>query len=125
MNGQGTLTVPNVFEYAGDFIDDKMNGKGTITFPNGEKYVGELKDATLKGGTLTHPNGEYVGEFKHYLPDGRGTLTHPNGQKYAGEFENGKKNGHATYYAADGSVTLRGIWEDDYFIKRDFGIDGE
>ena len=47
-NGQGTLTLPNGFNYVGEWKDGKKNGQGTVTNSDGEKYVGEFNHAKLK-----------------------------------------------------------------------------
>ena len=66
-NGQGTLTLPNGFNFVGEWRDGLINGQRTLTLPNGSKYVGEWKDGEKNGqGTVTNSDGEkYVGEFNH------------------------------------------------------------
>ena len=119
----GTYTYTNGDKYVGEFKNGKRHGQGTLTYPDGDKYVGEYKDNKRHGqGTYTYgPNSEwagdkYVGEWKDNIPHGQGTLTLANGGKSVGAWENGKLNGYAIIYYADGSIWQEGIFKDGKFL---------
>ena len=122
-NGQGTYTYANGEKYVGENKDNKANGQGKLTLANGDKYVGEFKDDKRNGqGTYTFGDGQwkgdkYVGEFKDNKHDGEGTYTYANGGKYVGEFKDNIRHGEGVEYAANGSITLSGIWANDELIK--------
>ena len=53
-NGEGKLTLPNVFIYIGMFKDGKFHGSGEFTYANGNKYVGSFENNMFSGqGTMT------------------------------------------------------------------------
>ena len=122
-NCQGTFTWPTGDNYVGEWRDGLINGQGTFTWPDGTKYVGEWKDGKKTGqGTLTYGDGQwkgdkYVGEFKDDKIDGQGTYTYANGGKYVGEFKDNIRHGEGVEYAANGSITLSGIWSNDKLIR--------
>ncbi len=64
-------------------------------------------------------NGEiYDGEFRDGVRHGSGTLTFEDGKKWVGYFRNGKLNGAASKYSAQGTVEKEGIFKDnEYFAS--------
>ena len=64
-HGQGTLIVSDVFEYKGEFSEDKMEGVGSIISNNGEIYSGQWFDSQKHGqDTYVWPDGkEFKGEW--------------------------------------------------------------
>ena len=99
-DGFGTLTLPDVYIYVGEFKGGKYNGQGALTFGlesdwGGDKYVGEFKDDDFYG---------------------QGTYTYADGDKYVGEWKDDKKHGQGTFTAADGSVQS-GLWKDGEFVE--------
>jgi hypothetical protein len=39
-HGSGKISFPNVCDFDGQWVNDKMNGKGTIIYSKGDKYTG-------------------------------------------------------------------------------------
>jgi hypothetical protein len=132
-NGQGIYTYSTGEIYVGEWKDSKSHGQGTI-FMNrlsndGEKttdkYVGEFQNGKRNGqGRYTYADGSIeVGEFKDDMLNGLGVhifgeTTEWAGDIYVGELQNGKRNGHGTYWRSDGT-TMEGIWKDDECISGD------
>ncbi len=65
IDGKGSLIIPFMGRYRGDFEDGKFNGEGVLYFLTGERYEGEFKDGEAEGkGTLFFKNGDkYEGYF--------------------------------------------------------------
>ena len=116
-NGQGTIKLADGDKYVGEFKDNKFSGSGTYYVRNDNKYVGQFKIGKTNGqGTYTFGEGplkgaKYVGEFNDGKYNGQGTFTFPNGNKYVGDYKDGLPNGPGIEYAADGSITAQGIYE--------------
>jgi clan AA aspartic protease (TIGR02281 family) len=116
-NGKGTIKLADGDKYVGEFKDNKFSGSGTYYVRNGDKYVGQFKFGKQNGqGTFTYGEGQrkganYIGEFSDGKYNGQGTFTFPNGSKYVGEYKDGLPNGSGIEYAADGSITAQGIYE--------------
>ena len=124
-HGQGTYIYTNGEKYVGEYKDNVRHGQGTNTWgegPNkGGKYVGEWKDDKRNGqGTNTWGEGpnkgeKFIGEWKDDKMHGQGTYSWTDGTRDVGEFKNGKLNGYAITYNADGTILKEGIFKDDVF----------
>ncbi len=92
---------------------------GTFNYSDGAKYVGEFKDNKRNGqGTFTYADGaKYIGDYKDNKRNGQGTFTHPDGAKYVGEWTDEKRDGYGAMYASNGTVTNKGIWANDKFVR--------
>ena len=68
-HGKGTLIYPDLYQYEGEWKDNKFNGKGTKKNSDGSIYEGEFKDGKKhKQGTLILNNGDrYEGNFEILL----------------------------------------------------------
>ena len=123
--GRGTYTYANGEKYVGEYKDNVRHGQGTNTWgegPNkGGKYVGEWKDDKRNGqGTNTWGEGpnkgeKFIGEWKDDKMHGQGTYSWTDGTRDVGEFKNGKLNGYAITYNADGTILKEGIFKDASF----------
>ena len=49
--------------------------------------------------------------------DGKGTYTYTDGARYVGDWKAGKQHGEGTLYNPDGSVKIKGRWENGNFIE--------
>ncbi len=92
--------------YVGTFVSGKQEGKGTYTLPNGFEYSGEWVGGEIKGlGRARYPNGSvYEGEFTKGLPNGRGKITFADGGSYEGKWQSGKRTGEGVARYANGAV---------------------
>jgi len=108
-NCYGSESVPNGYNYTGDYLNGKRHGYGVmdVTFRKnrGDRYVGEFKSDKYHGqGTYfyvannTNKGDKYVGEYKEGNKHGQGTYTWANGDKYVGESKDSMQNGLGTYY---------------------------
>ncbi len=57
-------------------------------------------------------DGRYEGNWENGKRNGHGTYFFNNGNKYEGNWVNDKKNGHGTFYFNDGNK-YEGNWEND------------
>jgi len=110
-------------KYIGEYKDGKKNGHGTYTFSDGDKYIGEFKDNKKHGlGTYFYglkskwAGDKYIGKYKNDVMHGQGTYMFRSGAKDLGEFKNGKLNGFAIRYGANGNTLKEGIWKNDKFL---------
>jgi hypothetical protein len=110
--------------YEGMIKNDEWHGQGTYYYSNGDKYVGEFKEGKAEGlGTFfyladnVHKGDKYVGQYQNDERHGQGTYYFADGRIEKGDFKNGKLNGYAISYNADGSVDKQGIWKDDEFLS--------
>nr|WP_260075736.1 hypothetical protein [Phaeobacter inhibens] len=83
-HGTGTYTLPNGYEYTGDWVDGEVRGRGVARFPNGSVYEGE---------------------FAKGKPEGAGKITFADGGTYEGEWSDGVINGQGIAVYANGAVT--------------------
>ena len=115
--GSGRWTLPNGFQYDGQWKAGKFAGHGVATWFSGEKYDGEWQAGQQTGhGIWTLPNGEkYDGEWKEDRREGHGVYTWPTGEKYDGEWRAGQQNGHGAQTLPDGTV-LTGEWKANEFM---------
>ena len=60
---------------------------------------------------------KYTGEFNDGKSNGHGTYFYADGSKWIGEWKNDRKNGFGTKYAADGTVLKSGNWVDDEYVE--------
>jgi hypothetical protein len=84
-NGEGKLTLPNVFIYIGMFKDGKFHGSGEFTYANGNKYVGSFENNMFSGqGTMTSnfDDQNHISEgffSEDMLLEGTKTINYNNG----------------------------------------------
>ena len=91
--GNGNLfSKDNLFNYDGDWKNDKYDGFGAL-FDHGEKYTGDFKEGKFHGiGNLYKVNGDiYEGEFFEGNIK-KGKIAYKNGDIFKGKFEDGKKS---------------------------------
>eukprot|EP01102_Stenamoeba_stenopodia_P016630 TRINITY_DN5830_c0_g4_i1.p1 TRINITY_DN5830_c0_g4~~TRINITY_DN5830_c0_g4_i1.p1 ORF type:complete len:240 (-),score=21.01 TRINITY_DN5830_c0_g4_i1:389-1108(-) len=117
-HGQGVCTVhANGFQYAGDWVNDRIV-RGTLVFREaGEKawctFEGAFENSSPMHGKLTYPNGNvYEGGFKARSPDGKGTMKYSNGGVYEGHFWLGMRDGKGTMLYPNGEVQHRRFHKD-------------
>ena len=105
-------------KYAGEFANGRQNGYGTYTYVKVGVYVGQFKHAKKNGhGTFIFVTGDkYVGEYKDDERNGQGTVTLANGEKYVGEFKDGKYNGQGIFTLLSGGKK-EGIFENGEFVR--------
>lgn len=126
--GKGILTLKDVFQYDGQFINDEMTGHGTKVWyannlhSNGE-YVGSFINGEYEGAgewwqsydkyeeeeEEIRDNNEqkierYIGEFHANKRHGNGTLFFINGDTYTGTFQQHQFHGVGQYTWKNGSV---------------------
>ena len=123
ITGEGIEKIQNengITIYNGNFIKGKKNGKGKLTLPNGFEYYGDFNDDLLEGNGIFKWNEDkyYNGQWKKNCIEGYGILNE-NSKKYFGYFKNDKKNGIGGYYYKDNNAIVIGNWFND---KLDNGI---
>lgn len=127
-HGTGTYTLPNGYEYTGDWVAGQINGTGRAKFPDGSVYVGTFakgkphgqgqitfadggiykgawQDGKISGqGQAAYADGStYVGGFREAQNHGKGRLTRSDGYVYDGDWIDGKATGSADIKYADGA----------------------
>mgnify|MGYP001266252789 CR=1 FL=1 len=109
----------NEIYYLGETNEGKANGFGAGLWKKGGHYNGMWKDNLRDGeGTYFWADGEhYEGEFKSDKRNGKGKYTWKNGIYYIGEWKEDKRHGAGVLYEKNGVVRLRGVWENDQFLK--------
>jgi len=141
-DGMGTLVEKNGKCYSGDWKYDCRDGEGIETFPDGELYTGQfLKDYRHGKGSLSHngivmegewdksipvhlydwsisyPDGrKYLGHVMDKHPHGVGKMSYIDYSLYTGHWCDGKRHGSGQLKLSSGKI-IRGIWENDEFIK--------
>lgn len=113
LEGVGTLKVPSVGNYVGDFSDSKKNGSGVFTWEDGTVYSGEWKNDEMCGqGTYQTADGiTYSGTFQENA-FWNGTCSFSNS---TGSYELSYKSGvvdRAVIVFSDGT-TYEGEYTDD------------
>ena len=112
VNGKGTKVNPDGDTVTGNFINGKLNGYGRHVRFGIFEYKGEWKDDKHEGqGTVTNKMWHYTGGFKNNYPDGIGTLEWKNGKKFIGEFKDGYYYKGAEYQ--DSILLHDGYWYTD------------
>ncbi|GCA62500.1 hypothetical protein KIPB_003934, partial [Kipferlia bialata] len=91
-NGAGTLTMPDVGEVRGFFVDGEIYGHATVNHPDGLVYEGDV-----------------VNSKRH----GWGKMTLPHGSVLEADWVDGRVSGRPIYTTPDGRVT-EGYTEDGY-----------
>jgi hypothetical protein len=109
----------NEIYYLGDTSEGKANGLGAGLWKKGGHYNGMWKENLRDGkGTYFWADGEhYEGEFRSDKRDGKGKYTWKNGIFYIGEWKEDKRHGTGVLYEKNGAVRLKGVWENDQFLK--------
>ena len=94
-HGTGTYTLPNGYEYSGEWVDGEIKGSGTARFPNGSIYEGSFAKGKPDGiGKITFADGgTYEGEWQGGAIMGQGIAIYANGVRYEGAFRNAKRHG--------------------------------
>ncbi len=88
-----------------------------LLHPINDSYEGGCKKGFAHGKGIAKGKDLYEGKFKMGLPHGIGKYTWANGNTYTGGWKKGKMNGVGTYYSASNGEDLKGIWEENEFIK--------
>lgn len=104
--------------YEGEWLEGKMQGKGTMTWRISgvsEQYVGFWKDNQPHGaGTHTWHSCDITDPVAMHTLSNRPTPLNQQQQlnnRYEGQWALGKRNGHGTFYYANGAY-YRGEWKD-------------
>jgi len=90
----GTVTIPGLGKYKGEFDNLEFNGKGVMEYENGDVY-----------------NGDWENNERH----GYGTMTYADGTEYDGGWIAGKRHGEAT--VTKNGVGRREVWDTDAFVR--------
>ena len=111
---EGSLIIPGIGSYTGNFENRKRNGYGQFFWEDGASYAGSWKDDKMNGeGKLTLADGTvYTGTFSANNLNGDVTINFSNNDNYTGSVQNYKKTGKGIYTWADGAV-YDGQWFDD------------
>ena len=69
MSGQGKLIIKkrdrNLYQYDGNFVDNKKDGYGEITYSDGKSYKGQFKNDKRHGtGSLVTNSTNYTGQWE-------------------------------------------------------------
>ena len=106
-HGTGTYTLPNGYEYKGEWVDGEISGTGVAHFPNGSVYEGTFAKGKPQGtGKIIFADGgTYEGEWDDGTINGSGVAVYSNGVRYEGEFRTAQHHGKGTMHNPDG---LRG-----------------
>lgn len=60
-HGTGTYTLPNGYQYSGEWVDGEVRGRGVARFPNGSVYEGEFAKGKPEGaGKITFADGGHL-----------------------------------------------------------------
>ena len=99
-HGTGTYTLPNGYEYVGDWVEGEIRGKGVARFPNGSVYEGEFTKGKPNGiGKIVFTDGgTYEGSWEDGKITGQGLAIYANGVRYEGGF----LKRHAPWQGPDG-----------------------
>ena len=85
MSGAGKLIIKKkdkiLYQYEGNFAENKKDGQGEITYSDGKSYKGQFKaDKRHGNGTLiTNSTTNYTGQWEEGKMHGQGTLTSKDG----------------------------------------------
>ncbi|MFT6652426.1 MAG: hypothetical protein ACJAX2_002291, partial [Celeribacter sp.] len=95
--------------YKGTFQDGQQHGTGTYSLPNGFEYTGDWVMGEIKGqGVARYPDGAvYEGAFEQGKQHGFGKITYADGGTYEGDWENGIITGSGAAHYASG-ITYEG-----------------
>ncbi len=106
IRGIGIAKFPNGSVYKGNFIKGKPEGSGKIIFADGATYEGTWLDGKITGqGIAVYANGSrFEGGFSEAMHHGQGVMTNSDGYIYDGDWVNGVKEGSAKITYPDGSV---------------------
>ena len=82
-NGQGTLIIPSLGTYVGNFGNGTMHRQGTFIWENGNKYVGEFYSNKVTGnGILYNASGDILRQ--QYKPKSNTPLMNNLGKSKSG-----------------------------------------
>ncbi|MBT3461303.1 MAG: hypothetical protein HOM69_13805 [Gammaproteobacteria bacterium] len=110
--GRGTYYLSDGGSYTGFWVRDRLNGPVKLRDRDGNLYEGPVVNHRAAGrGNMMFSNGDrYVGEFAFGLAHGRGVMVYGAsrasnvGDRFEGQFQQGRRQGSARYYWADGAV---------------------
>src|SRR6056297_1064558 len=105
-HGTGTYTLPNGYEYSGEWVDGEIRGQGVARFPNGSVYEGQFAKGKPEGvGKIVFADGgTYEGEWSDGKITGQGVAVYANGVRYEGSFRNALHHGRGTMQSPGGYV---------------------
>jgi len=105
-HGTGTYTLPNGYEYTGEWVNGEIRGQGVARFPNGSVYEGEFAKGQPNGiGKIVFTDGgTYEGGWVDGKITGTGIALYANGARYEGEFLNAVHHGRGLIQYAGGAV---------------------
>jgi hypothetical protein len=119
--GNGVATWADGRKYDGQWSNDKRNGHGTYVLANGDRYEGEWKDNMKSGkATVELANGnKYEGVYTNDRLAGHVVYSYSNGDKYEGNYKDDSMSGHGVYTFAAGDK-YEGEWKSN--VKNGHGI---
>ncbi|MEM6966682.1 MAG: hypothetical protein AAF573_18100 [Bacteroidota bacterium] len=105
LHGKGRLTVPNQFQYQGDFEKDLPHGNGKIIYEDGSQYEGDWKNGRKDGfgAFKSSCHYEYLGNFKEGRMHGSGVIRLGERESFSGNWRAGVLDGKGIHYLEDGS----------------------
>ena len=102
ISGQGKLIIKkrgkNLYQYDGNFVENKKDGYGEMTYSDEKSYKGHFKN-----------------DKKH----GTGSLVTDSQTNYTGEWKLGKMHGQGTLISK--GVVKTGSWNMGEFINKKWG----
>jgi hypothetical protein len=106
ITGEGVARYPNGSVYEGAFLEGRPHGQGRMVFADGSTYEGEWEEGAITGTGRREFATEvvYEGEFLDGQPHGQGRMERPGGLIYEGEWVHGQREGRGTITYPDGSV---------------------
>lgn len=113
MHGQGALLLPNCNAFWGSWCEGRKHGLGTFLWADGSRHDGFYRAGKRCGvGKLMYATGAvYDGEFECDLRHGSGRLVLPNGSSYDGQWVSDVPHGHGVYVeAGPGGERFEGSW---------------
>jgi hypothetical protein len=107
--------------YYGKVLNGKANGYGVGIYDNKGIYQGEWRNNVRHGrGKYIWNNGDqYIGEYAEGKREGAGNYYFVSGERYEGGWKSDVRNGYGIFYAKDGSILLKGEWENDKCVKKE------
>lgn len=120
LTGKGIMHLPHKGQYTGDFKDGHFHGKGKLIFKDDEiMFKGDFDHSLFSGkGYMIKKNKKFVGTFRNFTMEGEGEIIYKNKTKFQGEFMNGNRHGIGKLVDPDGSIKLKGKWDNDTMIEQ-------
>lgn len=128
-HGYGIMRYTSGNQYDGYWEQDKKCGRGVMVWRDSDEvYIGEWKDDKCEGegehiwGESKHKTVQklrrnlYRGEWKAGARNGHGTFFYADGSQYTGTWKNNMKDGEGTFSGTNGSI-YRGSFLADHYVE--------